>query len=527
MFRSTRPTRCAGAPAVAPLESRVLLSAISFKDPAYYAAGVRTPPGSGGDLVASGDFNNDGVADLVVAGSDIQPPAVVADYVRVLLGRGDGTFGAPQTPRMLPPNLSAIGVGDFNADRKLDVVVSEDAQQAMVHVLLGNGDGTFGRGGAFHSGANSQDLAVADFNEDGRLDVVVANASQWAPFGTRMMAQYAAALLLGNGDGTFQQERLIDTDGRPQHFVEAADITREGHTDLVFAQVVIGPGDFAAPESLVWAHIAYINMSTRPPVKVPAAITGMKVADLNGDGWVDVAASAMRDMMSQGAVAVTIPGTPRSLGGFAEPKLHDLGTTIATDISVADFNADGRPDLAVAGDDPRWGRPMPVPAVITLENKGRDAFGPAQYHPLPNDFSHPGKLTTGLFNRDRLPDVAVALPASNQVGVLLNNTRAIFATPTRVRALPLKFTSQALARFSVTGERPAPGAFRVTISWGDGTRGEGTVVANNDGSFTVLGSHAYRRPSLYRVGIFIEWADAGVSKFVSTVLRVGARMLAR
>ena len=527
MSRSSRLVRCPGVPLVAPLESRVLLSAISFETAAYYAAGIRTPPGAGGHLVAAGDFNNDGAADLVVAGSDIQPPTVVTDYVRVLPGRGDGTFGRPLEPRMLPPNLSAIVTADFNADGKLDVAVTEDAQEAMVHVLLGNGDGTFQPKQSSHSGAASKDLAVADFNEDGKLDLVVANAAPWAPFGTRMMSQNAACLLLGNGDGTFLQERLVDTDGRPQHFVETGDIAEQGHADLVFGQVVIGPGDFAAPESLVWAHIAYINQSTREPVTVPAAITGMKLADINGDGQLDVAASAMRDLMSQGAVAVTIRGIPRTLGFFGEPKLHELGTAIANDVAVADFNADGRPDLAVAGDDPRWGRPMPVPAVITLENKGAETFGSGEYHPMPDDVSYPGKLATGLFNRDRLPDVAAALPASNQVGVLLNNTKAVIATPSRLRSAPLKFADSTLARFTVTGERPAASAFRATINWGDGTRSAGTVVANDDGSFSVLGSHSYRRAGLYRVGIVVEWAAAGVVKLISTVLRVGTPMLAR
>ena len=76
---------------VVPLESRLLFSAISFGQPSYYAAGIRTPPGSGAEHVAAGDFNNDGVADLVVVGNDVRLVTVLADYVRVLPGRGDGT----------------------------------------------------------------------------------------------------------------------------------------------------------------------------------------------------------------------------------------------------------------------------------------------------------------------------------------------------------------------------------------------------------------------------------------------------
>src|SRR4051812_39962625 len=122
------------------LEPRRLLSAISFQPPAYYRAG---DAGTGSEMVAAGGFNNDGAADLVVAGPDVTPLAVVADWVRVLPGQGDGTFGPPARSVMVPPNSSGVGVGDFNGDGKLDVVVSQDGTESMVHVLLGNGDGTF------------------------------------------------------------------------------------------------------------------------------------------------------------------------------------------------------------------------------------------------------------------------------------------------------------------------------------------------------------------------------------------------
>ena len=522
MSRSTRFVRepLPAAEFVTLLESRVLLSAIAFHDPAYYAAGVRTPPGVGAEHLAAGDFTNDGVADLLVVGSDIRPPAVAAHWVRVLAGVGDGTFGPPiQSPGLLPPVTSSVAVADFNRDGNLDAVVTEDDREAMVHVLLGNGDGTFRHGEAVFSGANSRDVAVADFNGDGKLDLAVANAAPWTPWLSLAPPMHGFALLPGNGDGTFRAAQLIDSGRRPQHFVEAGDVSYDGQADLVFGQVVFGPGDFVAPESRVWAFIGHLSMSTRPDVMVAGAITGMKLADLNADGALDVAASAMRDLMSQGAVAVTVAGVPRSLGLFDDPRYHELQTVIATDLAVADFNADGRPDLAIAGEDPRWGRPMPVPAVITLENRGGGAFGAAQFHPLPADVSNPGKLTTGFFNRDPLPDVAVALPGSNQVGVLLNNSKAVFATPTRLRAAPPTFATRPLARFTVTGARPSADAFRVTINWGDGTRGAGSVIANPDGSFSVLGSHTYRRASHYRVAIAIEWE--GAVKRVSTLVRVG------
>jgi hypothetical protein len=510
---------------VIPLEPRLLFSAISFGQPSYYAAGIRTPPGFGAEHVAAGDFNNDGLADLVVVGNDVRLATVVADSVRVLHGRGDGTFGAPVlSPDMFQPHSTSVAVADLNRDGNQDAVVSEDTAEGIVYVLLGNGDGTFKPSQSFHSGANSRDVAVADFNGDAVPDLAVANASPWAPFGTRIASRYAGALLIGVGDGTFDREQFIDTGNRPQQFVEAGDVNGDGAADTVFGQVVIGPGDFAAPESVVFASIGTLDVPARPATTVPAAITGLKFADLNGDGRLDVAVSAMRDLMSNGAVAATLGGLGD--GRFASPKLHEAGTAIATDVAVADFNADGRPDLALAGDDPRWGRAMPVPAVITLENRGGDVFGAAEYHPLPEDVTNPGDLATGYFNRDRLPDVAVALPGSNRVGVMLNDSRAIFATSMRPRSLPLSFAGQRLSRFTTTGEHPDAGAFRAVINWGDGTQSDGTVVANDDGSYSVLGGHSYRRARIYRTSITITWGSADAGRWVPGLVRVAGPALA-
>ena len=504
-------------PSVTALEPRVLFAAITFAEPAYYAAGapLRNTP----ENVATGDFTGDGIPDLVVAGPHATPLAVVADWVRVLPGKGDGTFGEPLPPRMLPASLSSIVTADFNRDGRLDVAATQDAQQGMVHVLLGNGDGTFGPPGSFHSGSRSQDLAVADFDNDGHLDLAVANAEQWSPWGTRIASMHAGALLGGNGDGTFDREQFIDTGRRPQHFIEAGDVNGDGHMDVVFAQVVIGPGDFAAPESRVFASIANLDVPVRPPTTVPAAVTGMKLADLSGDGRLDVAVSGMRNFLGDGAVAAVLDGTGD--GRFGSAKLHELPSVVATDVAVADFDADGRHDLAVAGEDMRWGRPMPVPAVLTLRNTGRGVLDAPVLHSLPGDAAYPGRLAVGMFNRDRLPDVAVALPGSNRVGVLINNTRAIFASPVRLHTTVGNTAAKALTRFTVSGPRPSPGDFRVTIHWGDGTaRSVGRVEANSDGSFTIFGSHAYRRPGIYRVHVVITWEDAQVARIVSGIARV-------
>ena len=516
-----------------PLEPRVLLSTISFEPLVKYPAGqVSGPTPVGAHLVAVGDFNGDGIQDLVAAGDMLSPLTWEMHYVRVLLGKGDGTFSAPVEPKPAGDQISDIAVADFDADGRLDVAVANRFERGAVHVLRGNGDGTFGiaLGRSVFSGARSSGLAVGDFNRDGAPDLVVSNAEPWTPEFSLAPAIHGAAVLLNKGDGTFDTARLLPTRG-PQHFVETGDVNNDRLADAVFGQVVIGPGDFAAPESRVFAMLGGGRELLSGPgdvTKVPAAITGMELADLNGDGRLDVALSTMTDFMRPGGggAAGVVPGNGD--GNFGEAALYPVGLPVTSDVAVADFDADGRPDLAVSGHNPMIMAPFDRGHVVALHNLG-GRFG----EPVTSSFmGHPAGLAAGQFNRDRLPDLATAIPREDALGVLLNNTRTISARSLPVNAVAgTALTDQAVARFTMTGtfgSAPAAAAdgMTATILWGDGTaRTAGKIVANDDGTFSVLGTHTYRRRGLYRVVVLIRSADGTLSRAVATLARVRAPAL--
>jgi hypothetical protein len=102
--------------------------------------------------------------------------------VWVLLGKDDGTFQAARLAgNFTNYSLTAITVGDFNGDGKVDLAVSlfgslvpsSTGLYDAIGVLLGNGDGTFQAPLLSQSSAdNNYDIAVGDFNNDGKLDVL-------------------------------------------------------------------------------------------------------------------------------------------------------------------------------------------------------------------------------------------------------------------------------------------------------------------------------------------------------------------
>ena len=154
-------------------------------------------------LLAVGDFNGDHHPDIAVAGT------YPTGGVQILLGKGDGTFQPPVTYSAGVVN-SPITIADFNGDGKLDLALgflNLSPTTSGVAVLLGNGDGTFQSPGKTSFGlAGPTSLASGDANGDGTVDLIASTTGGFT-------------IALGKGDGTFQAPAsysgLIDTFSSP------------------------------------------------------------------------------------------------------------------------------------------------------------------------------------------------------------------------------------------------------------------------------------------------------------------------
>lgn len=218
------------------------------------AAGVTAE--AEGQAAAWGDFNGDGHLDLYVvnAGSDT-----------LYRNNGDGTFTNVSASAGLSDQASghAVAWQDFNGDTQLDLYVANEGQDIL---YWNNGDGTFTQADPAATGiteaAAGWSVAVADFNGDGRPDIFVANDGQ-------------ALLYRNNGDGTFTDVagaagiRTANAQGRAAAW---ADFDRDGRLDLFIANVgsdflfknngngtftdvtaMAGLGDAAVGASAAWA----------------------------------------------------------------------------------------------------------------------------------------------------------------------------------------------------------------------------------------------------------------------------------
>ncbi|MGO9403764.1 MAG: FG-GAP repeat domain-containing protein [Terriglobales bacterium] len=313
--------------------------------------------------IAVADFNGDGKLDLAVPVYSIFTPLT---DVNILLGNGDGTFTAGPAFPLTGQNVNNAVVADFNGDGKPDLAISlPDANE--IQVLLGNGDGTFTPMPAISANGVFV-VATGDFNRDGKADLVTVNCGP----GT-------LTILLGNGDGTFTEGATITTP-------------------------VTGPGGLAVC-----------------PVSVA-------VGDFNRDGIPDLAV-ANCPRFDQGATGSATVLLGNGDGTFtAEAESPDAGGQPLF-ITTGDFNGDGIPDLVVS--DMNSGYPELGNLTVLLGN-GDGTFTPTAVSPQTG--SIPYSVAVADFNGDGKADLAIANAGSNTISVLLGNGDGTFAAPLNVAA---------------------------------------------------------------------------------------------
>jgi hypothetical protein len=205
--------------------------------------------------MAAGRLDDDENLDLAVTLYD-------ASRLATLIGQGDGTFlfAGTASAAMVDDAPRGVALGFFNNDTNLDAGVATESFDA-VDVLLGNGDGTFQEFTPYMVGGVPESVAAGDYSGDGIVDLASADN-----FGT-MDLDGSVSVLVGNGDGTFEDAQQFGVDVGPYGLI-AADLNDDRLPDLITANV-----DNTNVSVLV-------NTGTPP---TPAC-----VGDCNGDGEVSI-----------------------------------------------------------------------------------------------------------------------------------------------------------------------------------------------------------------------------------------------
>jgi hypothetical protein len=374
----------------------------SFQSPKFYGTG-----GDYADSVAIADVNGDGIPDLVVAYFGTCSTCGGDSNVGVLLGNGDGTFQRTVTYLSGGYRAYSVAVADVNRDGKPDLLVANDclssttcAAGGVVSVLLGNGNGTFQSAVGYNTGLLSAvSVAVGDVNEDGNPDLLVATNCDYFNNPACAASPGSVAVLLGNGDGTFQPQVSYGAGGDGTNFVAVADVNGDHHLDLLVANdcntssicqnggvgVLRGNGDGTFQPAISYG---------------PATLT-LAVADVNADGKPDliVAGGYSCGNCANGDVSVLFGNGD---GSFRTGRTYASGGIGASSLAVADVNGDGKVDILAAnsGDSVR-GR---VGVVAVLRGDGDGTFQSAAVYGT-DQFVF--QMAVADLNGDGKPDLVV------------------------------------------------------------------------------------------------------------------------
>jgi hypothetical protein len=486
-----RPRPAGGRLSLESLEDRTVLS-VSF------APAVSLPVGFRPESIVTADLNNDGKQDIVVLNQGQFPD--FQSSVSVLLGNGDGSFRPAVTTGLLP-GANSVAAGDFDNDGRLDLAVANRLSD-VVEVLRGNGDGTFQDNPALLPVSPvgptfpSVSVAVGDFLHNGALGIAVTSG-----------ASNTVGVFVGNGDGTFQDRVDYAVGFNPQSVV-AVDLGN-GQVDLVVANhdssdvsVLLGNGDGTfQPAQNIDVKTQSFGLDSHPMT--------LLAADANGDGKPDLLVSQFVGVDAGETFVTVLPGNGD--GTFQAP-IHTNAGVDRFGLAVADFDGDGKLDFAVEELDNFF----PGAADVLLGN-GDGTFGDRLVFQTGGDAGF--GVAAADFNGDGRPDLAVANTFSNDVRVLLNTSTpgAAATTTTLTSSLTTAVTGQR-ELLTATVTSPAGTPFG-SVTFLDGTTELGTAQVDGNGQARIVvslgaGSHALTA-SFAGIGGFTGSTSAAVGVTVS------------
>ena len=369
-----------------------------------FSAAEPVPLGPRPEFLAVADLNGDGRDDLVVVS-----PA--SDKVQVLLG-ATSSSSLFENVQVYPlgRKLRRPAVGDLDEDGTLDIAVADESARG-VWVLPGRGDGSFTTALFVPFAGRPSAVAIGDFDAAAGADLVIADRRA----GT-------LAIVLNSGDRQMHFRRGPEFAAGPGvEQVAVADLDGDGGADVVCLRDGGRRGSDVI--AMYWQRLQSGAPVFGEPVHSPVGIGTpfLDAVDFDGDARTDVVVLLYARLAATNTIEVMLSTAERS---FAPAISRALGCPLgrqqrrcrARGLAAADFDRDGRVDVAIAQRAPRQGAQAASEAIALLRARGDGVLVDKGLFPGPRS---PLAVASGDFNGDGLPDIAVT-GRQNSVQVLIN-----------------------------------------------------------------------------------------------------------
>jgi hypothetical protein len=346
---------------------------------------------AGARAARAADLDGDSKLDLIASASNVSDRGL-----RVLRGNGDGTFAPPQIV-VLSRGADSVGIGDFDEDGKLDVLVAQSGIHSSINVLRGTGTGTVIGGGRFFGDTTGSGRAffwpvTGDFDNNGTLDFFAMN-DVYETWGLHMAASDGSLTAMPTQNLASVSDAV------------AGDCNSDGKLDVLTLGTGLtcsrgnGDGTLQAPTT------------STMPLGWAVSLRVAKLDTGNTDDAVFVNPLDNKVTVTFGTGATTWTG-PVQYTVPAEPVA----------VEVMDVDGDSDRDLIVAS---RSGK-----AVTVLTNNGSGAFTAA---PSLSSAGSPASLVVGDIDEDGVADILVGDYDLNTIGFYKGNSNGSFAAEVRMQ----------------------------------------------------------------------------------------------
>jgi hypothetical protein len=298
-----------------------------------FTAGVVLTTGTTPVYITGADLDNSGSMDLVVVNSG-------SANISVFYGTGTGSFSAGTNYTVGTTPVQAK-IGHLNGDAFADIVVTNSGSSNF-STLLASGATSFGASTPLATNATPHAILITDYDLDGINDVIVGH-NQATP--TALLLKYK-----GTGTGSFTANGNIGVSNAAffsTTALESADLDGDGDADIILGRSgIIAKIHDPTNTTLSAAGVSTTVISTAVG---SGAVAGIKIADVNNDGKLDVIGVFNNSISTAGALGASV-ATNFGIDAAYTLNLPNTGFASELDASglaIADFNNDGRVDAVI------------------------------------------------------------------------------------------------------------------------------------------------------------------------------------